>query len=56
LARVGARIHDIKHKKLAPGWTIKGWHDPEIPALYFYQLVKKEPIEFRQTSLLNHHA
>lgn len=35
LARVGARIYDLKKKY---GVDVKGWHDPENPALYWYQL------------------
>ena len=34
LARVGARIHDIK----AEGHTIEGYKDPNRPALYWYWL------------------
>lgn len=36
LARVGARIYDIKKKY---GIEINGWHDSDNPTLYWYQIV-----------------
>lgn len=42
LARVGARIWDIK-RKLPSSQTIRGWHDKENPALYWYQIVESAP-------------
>jgi len=35
LARLGARIWDIKQK----GYEIIGWHDPDDPKKYWYQLI-----------------
>jgi hypothetical protein len=40
LARVGARVWDVKHKY---GIEIKGWHDKENPALYWYQMEVSKP-------------
>lgn len=37
LARVGARIHNLKQK----GHQIIGWHDENNAALYWYQLKKE---------------
>jgi hypothetical protein len=37
LARVGARIYDIKKKHRV---EVKGWKDAKRPALYWYQLVE----------------
>lgn len=39
LARVGARIYDLKQK----GLVIEGWRDEANPTLYWYQLKPKEP-------------
>lgn len=39
LARVGARIFDVKKKYLV---DIIGWHDKDNPKLYWYQLVKND--------------
>jgi len=44
IARIGARIHDIKGK-LPQGWTIRSWKDPERPSLWFYQLAKAGPMQ-----------
>lgn len=38
LARLGARVHDVKRKY---GVFIKGWKAPENPKLYYYQLQKQ---------------
>jgi hypothetical protein len=38
LSRVAARIYDIKRTH---GLKIDGWHDPDNPALYWYQLKGK---------------
>ena len=38
LARVAARVYNVK-RKVAPGWTVKGWKDAQKPTLYWYQLV-----------------
>jgi hypothetical protein len=40
LARVGARIFDLKSR----GAKIKGWRDPENPAIYIYQLQPAETL------------
>jgi len=40
--RLGARIWDIKNKY---GVEIKGWHDSDNPALYWYQMKPKDPIQ-----------
>ncbi len=36
LARVGARIYDIKKKYTV---EIVGWHDKKIPTLYWYMMI-----------------
>ena len=41
LARVGARIHDIKR---IHGVEIEGKKDPQNPSIYLYRLVEKEPV------------
>lgn len=38
LARVGARIYDLR-KRLPDSLTIRGWHDKDNPALFWYQVV-----------------
>lgn len=42
LARVGARIYDIKVKY---GVRINGWKDENKPSLYWYQLVLENDID-----------
>lgn len=34
IARIGARIHDLKGK----GLSIDGWKDPENPTIYWYKM------------------
>jgi hypothetical protein len=41
IARIGARIHDLKKR----GHEVKGWKDKERPALYWYQLIRKDEPE-----------
>ena len=42
LARVGARIWDLKKR----GYAIRGWKDPKIKTLYWYQLIGSENAGF----------
>lgn len=53
LARVGARIYDVKRKY---GIEINGWHDEDNPRLYWYQMIGFEtlpPLTMRLTNYLD---
>ena len=42
LARIGARIYDLKKEIEEQGYTITGRHDVKR-SLYWYQMIRKEP-------------
>lgn len=55
LARVGARIYDVKKK-----YNVEipdAWPDKEKPTLYWYQIVNKlEPLETRMTTFVTEYT
>jgi hypothetical protein len=53
LARVGARIYDIKYKHRV---TINGWHDPDNKTLYWYQIVFPDIVNRLSEYLANWYA
>ena len=49
LARVGARIYDIKKKY---GVDVDGWHDEQNPTLYWYQIKFTTPDAYKVQGVL----
>mgnify|MGYP001579568009 CR=1 FL=1 len=45
LFRLGARIYDLRKR----GFDIRGWKDPKVRSLYWYQLISSENAGFEPT-------